>query len=182
MPRLTADQWAAIRIEWEGEPTATFSGLANKHGVEVSNVSRKCAKEGWTKTGQLASINEAAQRKADSRCDSDGNANARQTQRPRNAADLATRDESIDLRAEVLERHRREWSELETFRKVALKAMKDAHDAGDKEGWQIAKLAADTASANIRALEVKQQGERRAWGLEAKAEEEVVIINPRSAD
>lgn len=182
MPRLTTDQWAAIRIEWEGEPTATFSSMAAKHGVEVSNVSRKCAKEGWTKTGQLASINEAAQRKADARCDSEGNANAKQTQRLRNASDLATRDESIDVRAEVLERHRREWSELESYRQAALQAMTEAKRSGDKDAWTIAKLAADTAKQNLSALEIKQTGERKAWGLEQQAEAEIVITNPRSAD
>lgn len=179
MPRLTSDQWAAVRLEWEGEPVATYSSLAAKYNIEVSNISRRCAKEGWVKRGQLASINEAAQRKADARCDANGNANASETQRACGAADLATRDESIDLRAEVLERHRREWSELEAFRKVALKAMKDAHEAGDREAWSVAKTAADTAKSNISALEIKQQGERRAWGLEAKAEEEYVITNPR---
>jgi hypothetical protein len=78
---------------------------------------------------------------------------------------LATRDESIDVRAEVLERHRKEWGDLENFRKTALAAMKNAHEVGDKEAWSIAKLAADTAKANLSALEVKQQGERKAWGL-----------------
>lgn len=59
MPRLTADQWAAVRLEWEGEPTATFTGLATKHGVNKSEISRRCAKEAWSKRGQLGAINEA---------------------------------------------------------------------------------------------------------------------------
>ncbi len=161
MPRLTTDQWAAIRLEWEGEPTATFGQLGEKHGVDKASISRAAKREGWAKTGQLDGINESAQRKADARCDSEGNA----TQRKRNAGDLATRDESIDVRAEVLERHRKEWAELEGFRKVALATMKKAHDAGDKETWQLAKIAADTAKQNLSALETKQNGERRAWGL-----------------
>lgn len=178
MPRLTADQWAAVRIEWEGEPTTTFNGLASKHGVDKASISRKAAKEGWSKRGILGDINEAAQRKADARCDSEGNV----TQRKRNTEDLASRDLSEDLRAEVIERHRREWSELESFRKVALKAMKEAHESGDKIAWQIAKTAADTAVSNLRALEIKQTGERKAWGLEQQAEQDVVIKNPRNFD
>ncbi len=179
MPRLTADQWAAVRMEWAGEPTATFLGLAGKHGVAVSSVSRVSAREGWSKRGQLGDINEAAQRKADARLDSDGK--AKETQRQSTAGDLATRTESEDVRTAVLERLRREWAELEQFRRSALKAMKDAHEAGDADAWKVAKLAADTALANMRALEVKQAGERKAWGLDTTAEAEIVIGNPRGA-
>jgi hypothetical protein len=175
MPRLTADQWAAIRIEWEGEPTATFSALAGKHNVNKSEISRTAKRQGWSKRGQLGDINEAAQRKADAQLNADGNP----TQRQPNTGDLATRDESESLRAAVLVRLRAEWAELEGFRKAALAAMKTAHENGDKAAWSIAKMAADTALANIRALSVKQDAERKAWGLDAKSEEDIVITNPR---
>lgn len=178
MPRLTADQWAAIRIEWEGEPTATFHGLAGKHGVDKASISRKAAKDGWSKSGQIASINENAQRRADAKFVSECNT----TQRERNASDLAAREESERVRAGVLVRHRAEWAELEQFRRSALKAMKDAHEAGDRNAWMVAKMAADTAKANIQALEIKQAGEAKAWGLDVKSEEEIVIRNPRHAD
>ena len=56
MPRLTADQWADVRAEWEGEPTATFNALADKHGINVSNISRKADKEGWAKRNQLGAF------------------------------------------------------------------------------------------------------------------------------
>ena len=175
MPRLTADQWAAVRLEWEGEPTATFTGLATKHGVNKSEISRRAAKEAWSKRGQLGAINDAAQRKADARVDADGNP----TQRKPNVVDLASREESEDVRAAVLERLRREWAELESFRRAALKVMKAAHEG--TEEWKNAKLAADTALANMRALDVKQAGERKAWGLDQQAEAEIVIGNPRGA-
>jgi len=175
VPRLTTDQWAAIRLEWEGEPSATFSGLGEKFGVHNSEIGRRAKRESWVKRGQLASINESAQRKADRLTDSDGNS----TQNKLRTSDLASRTESEDLRAAVTARHRIEWAELEGFRKSALKAMKDAHEAGDREGWQIAKLAADTAKANLSALEVKQNGERRAWGLDVFSEADIVISNPR---
>ena len=175
MPRLTADQWAAVRLEWEGEPTATFTGLSAKHGINKSEISRRCAKDGWSKRGVLGDINEAAQRKADARVGADG----APTQPKPNAGDLATRTESEDVRAAVLERLRREWAELESFRRVALKVMKDAHEG--TEEWKTAKLAAETALANMRALDVKQAGERKAWGLDQQAETEIVIGNPRGA-
>jgi len=173
MPRLKPDQWVTIRAQWEGEPTATFSELAQQHGVDRASVSRKAAAEGWSKRGVLGDINECAQRKADARVGADGNA----TQL--NAADIATRTESEDVRAAVLERLRREWAELESFRRAALTVMKDAHEGAEE--WKNAKLAADTALANMRALEVKQSGERKAWGLDQHAEAEIVIGNPRGA-
>lgn len=105
MPRLSADQWAAVRLAWEGEPTATFNGLSEKYGVDRASISRAASREGWTKRGVLADINEAAQRKADARV----NATCNATQQQRNSGDLATRDESEDLRAEVLARHRRDF-------------------------------------------------------------------------
>lgn len=92
------------------------------------------------------------------------------------------REESERVRAGVLVRHRAEWAELEQFRRTALKAMKDAHESGDRNAWMVAKMAADTAKANIQALEIKQSGEAKAWGLDVKSEEEIVIRNPRHAD
>ncbi|MBP8197362.1 MAG: hypothetical protein KAX64_02260 [Chromatiaceae bacterium] len=177
MPRLTADQWAAIRMEWEGEPLATYTGLGEKFGVDKSEISRRAKRESWVKRGQLASINESAQRKADLLTDAHGCS----TQRELNTGDLATRTESEDLRAAVTARHRTEWGELEAFRQAALEAMQDARQNGDRETWSIAKLAADTAKANLSALEIKQQGERRAWGLDMHGEEDIVIANPRGA-
>lgn len=179
MPRLTADQWAAVRLEWEGEPTATFHALAAKHGVDKASISRAAARQGWSKRGVLGDINDAAQRKADARVDADGNAIQRATQPERNAGDLASREESEDVRAAVLERMRKEWAELDGFRKAALRVMKAAHEG--TEEWKNAKLAADTALANMRALEVKQSGERKAWGLDTSTEAEIVIGNPRGA-
>lgn len=60
MPRLSADQWAAVRLEWEGEPTASFLGLAGKHGLQASSISRRAASEGWTKRGVIGDIHKSA--------------------------------------------------------------------------------------------------------------------------
>jgi len=164
-------------MEWEGEPLATFSGLAERFEVQVSSISRRADRETWTKRGQLASINEAAQRKADLLTDALGH----EKQSKSNAGDLATRTESEDLRAAVTARHRTEWGDLEAYRQSALEAMDTAKKAGNRETWYIAKVAADTAKANLSALEIKQQGERRAWGLDMHGEEDIVIANPRGA-
>ena len=57
--------------------------------------------------------------------------------------------------------------------------MKAAHETGKKEDWQIAKMAAETARLNLSALEIIQNIERRAWGLDQHTEAEIVIANPR---
>lgn len=179
MPRLSADQWGLVRAEWEGEPLASFNSLADKHGINVSNISRRAARDSWVKRNQLASINEAASRKADALVDSNGqmrenaNANAKLA--------LAQRELSEDLRAQVQARHRSEWAEMVAFRKTALVVMHDAHKKKDRASWANAKLAADTALANLRALAVAHDGERKSWGLDAKSEEDIVITNPRRA-
>lgn len=178
MPRLTREQWDTARAEWEIDPTVTMESVAIKFGVDKSQVGRIAKRDGWSKRGQLGDINNAAQLKADARCDSDGNS----TQPKLNRVEQAKRAESEDLRAEVLIRHRAEWAELEGFRKVALAAMKAAHQAGDKESWTVAKMSAETARHNLSALEIKQTGERRSWGLEQNAVSEIVIGNPRKFD
>lgn len=107
----------------------------------------------------------------------------------------ATREESESVRATVLIRHRSEWAELELCRRHALDAAnaaaerlqmheeirsnlyvegeaKEAAEAmvkmlrADQSAWTVAKLAADTARANITALGAKQDAERKAWGLD----------------
>jgi len=165
MARLDVEQWAAIRREWEEGPLVSYRQLAEAHGVDRTNISRKADKEGWQKKTSLTIINAAAQRKADSRVDSEGN--EKRYERRRTDLPQSTEQQSEDLRAEVLTRHRKEWAELEGFRKAALAAMKKAHDEkGDIDEWKVAKLAVDTAHVNLRALAVKQTGEVRAWGLE----------------
>jgi len=73
--------------------------------------------------------------------------------------------ETDNIQSTLLNRHRLEWSEVDGFRKAALAVMKAAHEKGGKEQWQIAKIAAETARANIQALSIKQTHERLAFGL-----------------
>lgn len=176
MARLTPDQWAAIREEWETDPKASHDTAAKRAseagGFECPSreiVRRTQIKDGWAKRGQLADIGEAAQRRADKLVDSDGCAKVGKKVGNEvgvaTAEKLASRIESEIVRAEVLARHRTEWGELQNHRKAALVAMQKAQKAGDKESWQIAKIAADTAKANLQVLEIQQLAERRAWGL-----------------
>jgi hypothetical protein len=166
MSRLQEADWVAMRQEWENDPMLSMNQAALKYGVDRASVGRKAKKEDWQKRQKLSQINESAQRKADARVDSDGNQATSETQHARNSVAFSSPQESEDLRAEVLTRHRREWCELEGFRKSALVAMEKARAAGELDEWKVAKIAVDTAHANLRALTVKQSGEIRAWGLD----------------
>lgn len=48
MPRLTADQWATIKTEYEAG-TLTARALAAEFGIDHSLIGRRAAKEGWQK-------------------------------------------------------------------------------------------------------------------------------------
>ena len=180
MPRLKKHQWEEMRLTWETEPSVKFIDLARQYNVNVSAVSRWASREGWEKIRPLQAINDAAQRRADARTDATGNrvelikekqklewdANTSYEEK-RNDVEQATRAESEAKRADLVTRHRTEWAELEGFRRTAMAAMKTAHEKGDRGSWGIAKTAAETAKTNLMALEIKQAGEARAWGLDA---------------
>ena len=167
MARLKEEEWAVIRHEWENS-LASFNRLADTHNVDRASVSRKAAKDGWQRNPQLTAINEAAQLKADSRVDSDGNAVA--YQRRRSDIEPATQENAEDIRASVLVRHRMEWAVLEKHRQEVLKILEEAQQGRDMELWRIAKIAMDSINVSMKALGVKQAGESRVWGLDSLAD------------
>ena len=170
MGRLSKEQWSAVRASWEEDPVVSYVEAAQrvsaKHGFEVPSkaaISKKALLEHWSKTGELAIINEAAQRRADA-LDVDPEVD------DKNFNKIVAREESERLRAEVLARHRREWSEMEGFRRSALIKLKEAYDfkgelRDERQRWIIAKLAADAVKVNFSSLALKQDGEVKAWGL-----------------
>ena len=172
---LTNDQWAAIRAAWEEDPTITYEGAAIRAAKEggfrvpsKGRISQKVKAEGgWSKRGQLSGINEAAQRLAD-KAKLNAEINSFSPER------LAARSDSERLRAEILTRHRQEWEELDEVRRAALDKMRACYQPSEdgspnlaaREEWAIAKIAAETAKINLNALEIKQAGERKSWGLD----------------
>jgi hypothetical protein len=162
MPRLTSDKWKIIRAEYESDPACSFGGLAEKYGARKTTVYDRAKKEGWQKAGETASINDAAYRRADAAPNED----ERVANEPVQLKRIAAREESEEKRAAVIVLHRQEWQEVNQFRKAALMKMKEAHDTGDKDAWWKAKIASDTCLYHMRSLDIKQLGERRAWGLE----------------
>lgn len=170
MGRLTKEQWSAVRASWEEDPVVSYLEAAQRvsssHGFVVPSkaaISKKALIEHWSKTGELAIINEAAQRRADA-LDIDPEVD------DKDFSKIVAREESERLRAEVLARHRREWSEMEGFRRSALLKLKEAYDfkgelRDERQRWMIAKLSAESVRINFSSLAMKQDGEVTAWGL-----------------
>lgn len=179
MPRLTADKWAEIKAEFESNPKATFSSLAGMYDIKRQAIHGKSKKEKWIKPHENAAINDGAYRRADTvnrNIDTELDA---KIDKSTSLKKLASREESEEKRAGVIVQHRQEWEELNNFRRAALTQMKEALEVmqlakkegrkpaqSDKDMWWIAKIAADTSLCHMRALECKQTGERKAWGLE----------------
>lgn len=84
------------------------------------------------------------------------------------------------MRADVSGRLRREWVELDPLRRASAATMKRAFEEPDPrvavERWKAAKLASETILATFRALAIKQQGERAAWGVDDASTAPTIII------
>ena len=175
--RLTDDQWAAIRAAYEQDPALSYEAAAER-AAKAGNfcaptkgrISQRSTQEGgWAKKGDLNAINQAAQRLADA-------AKLNDEVNPFTPGKVAAREESERVRADVIVRHRREWLEIDGYRKAALLKMKQAIGTGagtiNKDEWMIAKMAAETLRTNLSALEIKQANERKAFGLDDKGDED----------
>lgn len=160
--RMTREEWGEVRKRWELDPRDGYLWIVREMNLPVTDkaVLGRAKKEGWSKRASLASIVEAAQRKAD----------AKKVTRPA-ARKLTpvTDGESTDVRAEVIEKHRNEWSEhRERFPLDAVVSYDKNHPeltevtSGGEKLARVAKTVAET-------IRLRQQGERDAWGLDAIA-------------
>lgn len=137
--------WETIRAEYEAG--ATMGELSRRHGADKSAISRRAKKEGWT-----PDLTEAVNRRAEAKVN--GVVNTVDPQKRAEAVDCAA-----DRKAAVIVRHRIEWDKQQ---EISDRAM-------DTEDFELAKLAKITAET----LKIRQEGERKAWGIQDKAETEV---------
>lgn len=174
--RLTPEQWETIRSEWEyaiDEPSyGTAAGRAaakyNFKAPDRASVNRAAQRDEknhnpWVRKGALPGINQNAHRKADALAiknfDADDADNRTDLDAKKRVA--ATQD-SEDLRAQIIDRHRREWLIVQKLRQEALQHRNDPKLGGHKEAFEKSKLAKITAELTL----IQQNGERRAWGLD----------------
>lgn len=175
---ISKEQWAAAKTVWENDPSVTFAEIAENLGTSRQTVQLCAKRNGWQRRLDMASVVERAHAEADSKftqlpVDASGRAadvyaespetglRARiervTPQVPLNAspeeAGQAVEKAAVDRRSEVLNQHRKEW----------IGARSQIYNALKTQDIDLAKRAKILAEG----LKVLQDGERRAWGLDA---------------
>lgn len=194
--RLSAEDWAAARALWEADPTMTYEALGERIGQTRSTVYKYAKRNGWEKLTNSADLAKKASAAADRVAVSarevaveDGNGNidgnaetsGGNEPSPKKASSTAERKAAVQpsseevqqaavaMRAEIIERHRKEWS-------VSRGLVGEAVKQRDFERAKLAKITSET-------IKIIQEGERKAWGLDAAdpADKPVVIIERSGA-
>lgn len=163
---MTPKEWAEVRAKWETDPREGYLWIVREMELTVGDkaVRKRALKESWAKKISLKTIVERAQAQADARFRESG-----VTEEERKVTDL----ESIDLRADVIDTHRREWQEHRAG--FPLESIVEMTIPGDStsvvmrpDGEKLARTAKTLADA----IRTRQQGEREAWGLDAVASDD----------
>jgi hypothetical protein len=183
MAKLTSDQWAEIRAEWEASPKQGIEWLSKEHGgpwdITAEALRRKRIRDGlvgqpWTKPVNMGDVVRRARLAADAatadlvepRRSSIPGINAEETveaalqvgsQEQKTEVGETADGMAVDVRARLIETHRREWR---VARGLAVKAIQEAAAA---KGFDVAKFA----KILTEILTNIQAGERKAWGLDA---------------
>lgn len=149
MPRLTKDQWAAARIKWESDPSLTFEALAGELKVSRVAVSKRASTDGWQRTTDLRTLAQLAHAKSDAR-EVTAKVSPEVTRET-----IAARDAAVDLRADVIDRHKADLARHRTLHS-------DEEQAADLEACKRAKMS-------MEALTLRHKAERAAYGLDEAA-------------
>lgn len=140
--RLSKDEWAAARVKWESDPEATDTSIAKLFGTTRQAVAGMRDRSGWAKVGVLQAVQQRAQLMADKSCSNIALGNIKS-----DAIDIA-----VEIRADVIERHRGDWAEHRKYFTIA----------GIAADFDLGKSAKITAEM----LKIRQEGERKSYGLD----------------
>ena len=133
--------WETIRAEYEAG--SSMGKLSDKYGVDKAAISRRAKKEAWAQD-----VTGAVDRAVDAKV----NGIVNTVDPEKKAAAIAS---AADEKVAVIIRHREEW---ETQRALVTTAI-------EKNDFDKAKLAKITAET----IKIRQEGERKAWGIVDKA-------------
>lgn len=143
---------AAARALWEGDPTISKRQVAEELGITMRAVDRWSLDEGWAK--RQADMSERAHAAADTYKGKLAELGPEiTTEQQQQAMTEAAEETAVQLRAQVLDRHRKEWN---APRKLSYDAVKTKNF----DQMKMAKITAET-------LKIIQDGERRAWGIDS---------------
>lgn len=167
----TPDRRAAARALFEAVPGATCESVGAEVGVPVGTVRRWKAEGGWKPAKkQLPELSARAGALADSwtkKMSDLGKPLDDEVAAAEAAREVAV-DVQVDVRAQVIDRHRKEWA---APRKIAYEAIQRS----DFERAKLAKISAET-------LTLIQAGECRAFGITAEgrgADARTVVVVER---
>lgn len=175
-----ASRRAAARALFEGQPGATIDTVAAEVGVEPKLI------RAWKAEGKWVVATKAAAGLSARAAELANNFKVRMSQigtplsdevAAAEAAREVGQEFAVDIRAEVLSRHRKEWA---APRKVAYEALQQAGKGDVAGAFERAKLAKITAET----LTLVQVGECRAFGLnhDARAGDgQTVVVVERGA-
>lgn len=170
--RIPEERYVAARVLYESTPGMTFEKLADETGISYRSLeNRSRADGGWTKRTLMppTGMTEAAQKVADSYTTRLAEYGDKVTPEQRQVALQDTAVEvAVDLRAQVIDRHRKEWKIIEMLLGEHVKA----------RDFDKAKLTKITAEA----IKIKQEGERKAWGIEVAGDEKPPVVSSTGAD
>lgn len=165
--------WARARLLWEAAPQMSQAEVARMLGVSKMAVTRRIKSEGWKKVAEDDATARVVRQRALDRAD-ERTADLASKRGPQPPVDEATPEDhpdaagtsaaavetAVEMRAKILERHRREWDGARNKIYKAIQA-----EATDPKGaFEKAKLGKITAEA----LQIIQNGERKAWGLDSE--------------
>lgn len=175
--RLGPDDWARARALWEADATMTQSDLARMIGTTKQAVQHRAKKDGWQKVSNQGDLARRAYDKADAAILSKSADDESARALPAPAESSAPLDQqggvaatlhatvsatAVELRAKVIERHRKEWDG----------ARNHIYRAIQQADFDKAKLGKITAEA----LKIVQDGERKAWGLDQDSPKGEVVV------
>lgn len=139
---------------WESSPKSTLKVVAEQLSLPEKTVRGWMRKYGWRRV-QSKDLPELAQKAADTYKQNLSTLGPEITLEQRDeAASKAIEVTAGEMRAAVIDRHRKEWG---SARKLSYEAMQ-------KRDFNLAKLAKISAET----LLLVQSGERKAWGLDVK--------------
>ena len=135
--------WETIRAEYEAG--ASQSDLSRRYGISRTAIQKHIRVEGWMQdvSGAINRLAEAKVAGVVAGCN------------PKKKAEAL--DRAADAKAAVMLRHKEEWERHQTL-------IDEALAAGDFDKAKLAKITAET-------LKIRQEGERRAWGIKDSTEE-----------
>ena len=134
--------WESIRAEYEAG--ASQSDLARRYGLSRTAIQKRIKAESW-----MQDVSQAIDRLTEAKV-----AGVVAGCNPQKKAEALNR--AADAKADVIRRHKTEWEQHKVI-------MDEALANGDFNAAKLAKITAET-------LKIRQDGERRAWGIQDKSE------------